>query len=101
MVASAKGRNRTERACCLEEKRPDHKNDFVRKFLSEVVRHLTFHQHRRICEPLALESLLKLNGVIQVGLDLGLRIFRRDDQRPIDAERLLTVGVLVAVIKVR
>jgi hypothetical protein len=33
MVASAKGHNRTERACFLEEKRSDDRNDFVRKFL--------------------------------------------------------------------
>jgi hypothetical protein len=33
MVASAKGHNRAERACFLEKKRSDERNDFVRKFV--------------------------------------------------------------------
>jgi hypothetical protein len=33
MVASAKGRNRAERACFLEKKRSDDRDDFVGKFL--------------------------------------------------------------------
>jgi hypothetical protein len=33
MVASAKGHNRVERACFLEKKRSDDRNDIVRKFL--------------------------------------------------------------------
>jgi hypothetical protein len=33
MVASSKGHNRAERACFLEKKRSDERNDFVRKFV--------------------------------------------------------------------
>jgi hypothetical protein len=32
MIASAKGHSRAERACFLEKKRSDDRNDFVRKF---------------------------------------------------------------------
>jgi hypothetical protein len=35
MVASAKVHNRAERACSLEKKRPDNRNDFVRRFFME------------------------------------------------------------------
>ena len=64
MVASAKGHNRAERACSLEKKRSDDRDDLVRKFLMEG--------HFALGQSLDLNVWQSCHG-----LDFGARARRR------------------------
>lgn len=66
----------------------------------EVVGERALHQHRGIGEPFALQLLLKLYRVFKVRFDLGRGVRRLDNERTVETECLLTVGMIVAVIEV-
>ncbi len=66
----------------------------------EVVRQRAFHQHGGVCPPLPLQPFLKLDRVVDVGAGLRRRVLRRDQQGPVETERLLTVRMVVAVVEV-
>ena len=97
MIASAKGHNRAERACFLEKKRSDDRNDFVRKFLMKG--------------QFALGQSLDLNIWQSChGLDFGARARRRviaalrattgrSHKDAIDPERPSTVSKVIKLMR--